>query len=72
MPTHGPIDLDAMKPGYRKFSVAVLSILLASGLMLLGRISDGVYSTIIVAVVGGYLAANVTQKATRRGDGGDA
>lgn len=61
-----------MKPGYRKFGVVVLAVLLASALMWLERISDGVYSTIIVAVVGGYLAANVTQKATRRGDGGDA
>lgn len=60
-----------MRPGYRKFGVVVLAVLLASALMWMERISDGVYSTIIVAVVGGYLAANVTQKATRRREEGE-
>ncbi len=45
--------------GYRKFALAVLTILCATGLMWFGKIADGVYSTIVVAVVGGYLASNV-------------
>ena len=61
-----------MKPGYRKFGVTVLSVAAASILVYLGKISDGVYSTVMVAVVGGYLAANVAQKATLKTGGGDA
>ena len=60
-----------MKPGYRKFGVTVLSVVTASILVYLGKIGDGVYSTVMVAVVGGYLAANVTQKATAREVAGD-
>ena len=48
--------------GYRKFAVAVLAILCASALCWFGKIADGVYSTIIVATVSGFLAANVAQK----------
>ena len=43
----------------------------ASVLAYLGKIGDGVYSTIVVAVAGAYLAANVTQKATARDYAGD-
>jgi hypothetical protein len=46
----------------KKFIVAVLSILVTSCLMHLGKITDGVYSTIMVCTVGAYLAANVAQK----------
>lgn len=46
----------------RKFILAVLVVLAASALVYLSKIGDGVYSTIIVAVVGGYFAANVLQK----------
>jgi hypothetical protein len=55
-----------MKPGYRKFALAFAALLAATALMWAGKIDDGVYSTIVVAVVGGYLAANVTQKATHK------
>lgn len=46
----------------RKFIVAVLSLASATGLCWAGRIADGVYSVVVVATVGFYLAANVTQK----------
>ena len=48
--------------GYRKFAVAIFAVLCASLLVGLGKIADGVYSTIVVAVVGGYLASNVFTK----------
>jgi hypothetical protein len=48
----------------RKFIVTVLALLSASVLYAMGHIHEGVYSTVMVASVGAYLAANVTQKAT--------
>lgn len=48
----------------RKFIVSVLSLISATGLCWAGHIADGVYSVVVVATVGSYLAANVTQKAT--------
>ena len=50
----------------RKFIVTVLALLSASALCALGHIHEGVYSTVMVASVGAYLAANVTQKATAK------
>lgn len=50
----------------RKFIVTVLSLLSATALCALGHIHEGVYSTVMVASVGAYLAANVTQKATSK------
>ena len=50
----------------RKFIVTVLAMLSASVLCALGHIHEGVYSTVMVASVGAYLAANVTQKATAK------
>lgn len=51
-----------VKPGYRKFAIAALTLLAATALMWASKIADGVYSTIIVATVGGYIAGNVAQK----------
>ena len=48
----------------RKFVVAMSAIASASWLVYSGHIADGVYSAVVIAAVGGYLAANVTQKAT--------
>lgn len=48
----------------RKFLLAIATMLGASVLVWLGHISDGVYSAVIIADLGGYFAANVTQKAT--------
>jgi hypothetical protein len=52
--------------GYRKFTIAAVSILSASLLVAFGLIGDGVYSTVMLATVGGYLTANVAQKATMK------
>lgn len=52
--------------GYRKFIIVLVALLAASVLMWFGKISDGVYSTIIVACVGGFLTANVMQKNTKK------
>ena len=51
----------------RKFIVALLSLLSASALCYFGHIADGVYSAVIIATVGAYMTANVTQKATVKG-----
>lgn len=48
----------------RKFILAMLTLLSASLLVYFGKIDGGVYATVVVAAVGAYLAANVTQKAT--------
>ena len=50
----------------RKFVVAMAAIASASWLVYTGHIADGVYSAVVIAAVGGYLAANVTQKATAK------
>ena len=50
----------------RKFIVAMAAIASASWLVYSGHIADGVYSAVVIATVGGYLAANVTQKATAK------
>ena len=47
----------------RKFILALLSLLSASVLCYFGHIADGVYSAVVVATVGAYMAANVSQKA---------
>lgn len=50
----------------RKFVVALTAIASASWLVYAGHIADGVYSAVVIAAVTGYLAANVTQKATAK------
>ena len=50
----------------RKFVVAMAAIASASWLVYSGHIADGVYSAVVIAAVTGYLAANVTQKATAK------
>jgi hypothetical protein len=47
----------------RKFILAVLSLLSITVLCWFGKIDAGVFATCLVATVGSYLAANVTQKA---------
>jgi len=47
----------------RKFLLACASLVSATGLVWMGHISDGVYSAVVIATVGAYLAANVGQKA---------
>lgn len=48
----------------RKFLLAITTMIGASLLVYLGHISDGVFSAVVIADLGGYFAANVTQKAT--------
>lgn len=47
----------------RKFILALLSLASATGLCFAGYIADGVYSAVVIATVGAYMTANVTQKA---------
>lgn len=46
----------------RKFLLAVLTLLSATALVWTGHIADGVYSAVVIACVGAYLAANVIAK----------
>ena len=46
----------------RKFILALLTLTSASSLAWFGHIADGVYSAVVIACVGAYLAANVLQK----------
>ena len=46
----------------RKFILAVLSLISATGLVWSGHISDGVYSAVVVATVASYITGNVIQK----------
>jgi hypothetical protein len=50
----------------RKFILALLSLLSATLLCAFDKIADGVYSAVVIATVGAYLAANVTQKITEK------
>lgn len=46
----------------RKFILAMSAVLSASVLVGLHLIADGVYATIVVSTLTGYLTANVAQK----------
>ena len=46
----------------RKFVLAMLAIQSASALVWFAKIDPGVYSAVMIAVIGSYFAANVTQK----------
>lgn len=48
--------------GGRKFVLALLSLTSATGLVWAGHIADGVYSAVVIATVGAYIAGNVMQK----------
>ena len=50
----------------RKFILAVLTLAATVFLCAAGHIHEGVYSAVVIATVGAYLAANVTQKATAK------
>lgn len=52
--------------GSRKFLLALLTLASATALVWFGRISDGVYSAVVIATVGAYIAGNVVQKATAK------
>lgn len=46
----------------KKFIFALVVILINAGLMCMKLIGDGVYSTVVLATVAAYLAANVAAK----------
>ena len=48
----------------RKFIVAMTVVASATGLCIGGYIHEGVYSAVVIATAGAYLAANVVQKVT--------
>lgn len=50
----------------RKFLLVMATVASATWLVAAGHISDGVYSAVVIAVVTGYMAANVTQRATSK------
>lgn len=50
----------------RKFLLALLSLGSATGLVCTGHIADGVYSAVVIATVGAYIAGNVSQKAVTK------
>jgi len=52
----------------RKFLAAVFALVSASWLCWYGRISDGVYSAVVIATIGAYVTANVVQKSSEKKD----
>lgn len=48
----------------RKFLLVVMTLVSTAALCWFGHIHEGVYSAVVIATVGAYLAANVTQKLT--------
>lgn len=50
----------------RKFLLALLVVLSATGLVAFHLIADGVYSAVVIATVGAYIAGNVAQKASTK------
>lgn len=52
--------------GGRKFLLSLFTVAMSAALVWLEHISDGVFSAVVIATVGGYFTANVTQKATSK------
>jgi len=50
----------------RKFLLSLFTVGVSTALVWLEHISDGVFSAVVIAAVGGYFTANVTQKATSK------
>lgn len=55
-----------MRYASRKFILAMLTLTSATWLVYSGHIADGVYSAVVIATVGAYIAGNVAQKATAK------
>lgn len=54
--------MDASRFTSRKFILALLTLLSATGLVWFHHIADGVYSAVVIATVGAYITGNVMQK----------
>lgn len=52
----------------RKFILALLTLASVTWLVYSGHIDAGVYSAVTIATIGAYIAGNVTQKATQKGE----
>lgn len=50
----------------RKFLLALLAFVTFTGLLVADKLDQGAYLTLSMFALGGYLAANVTQKATAK------
>lgn len=50
----------------RKFLLSMFTVASATWLVAIGHIADGVYSAVVIAVAGSYIAGNVAQKATEK------
>lgn len=50
----------------KKFIVTILSMISVSVLVWNENIADGVYSAVMIATVGAYIAGNVIQKSTTK------
>lgn len=50
----------------RKFLIAVFTLISATALVASHLIADGVYSAVVIATVGSYIAGNVAQKAVAK------
>lgn len=50
----------------RKFVLAMFTVSVTAGLVVAGILDQTIYSTVIIAVVGGYITGNVAQKATAK------
>lgn len=55
-----------MRYASRKFILALATLASATWLVYSGHIADGVYSAVVIATVGSYIAGNVAQKATAK------
>lgn len=50
----------------RKFLLCLATLAIASALVWNNLISDGVYSSVVIATVAAYIAGNVTQKSVAK------
>ena len=48
--------------GGRKFTLALLTLLLTSGLLLLGKVDTNTFEMIVIWVVSAHITGNVTQR----------